>query len=154
MLFLLTAAPVRAQGPHAFQVRCAVCHQATGAGVPGIYPSIAGTIGNYVKLPQGRTYLVHVLLYGMSGEIESQGTTYVGLMPSAADFSDQQLSDAINYVLRKLNTTQTPPDFKPISPADFKAARGMSLSPTDVLHEREKLIAALAGTNGADHGGK
>ena len=146
LLLFLATAPVRAQGPHAFQTRCAVCHQATGEGVPGIYPPISGTIGKYVKLPQGRTFLVHLLLFGMSGEINSQGTIYEGLMPPVADFSDRELADAINYVLRKLNTHELPSGFKPITAAEFKAARASNLSPDDVLrdyrHERGVCPAA------------
>jgi hypothetical protein len=122
-----------------------VCHQASGEGVPGIYPPINGTIGKYVKLPLGRTFLVHLLLFGMSGEINSKGTIYEGLMPPVNDFSDQELAEAINYVLRKLNSHELPSGFKSITAAEFKAARASSLSPDDVLHEREKLIAALSG---------
>lgn len=154
VLVLLVAATARAQAPGVFQQRCAVCHQPTGVGIPGVYPPIAGTIGGYVWLPQGRAFLVHLLLHGMDGAITSQGTTYEGLMPPAADFNDEDLADVINYVLQNLNARQLPSDFKPINAQEFKAARADNLTPTDVLHEREKLLAALGKSSRADIGGR
>ncbi|MGO9604107.1 MAG: c-type cytochrome [Candidatus Binataceae bacterium] len=153
-LVLLETVPARAQAPGVFQQRCAVCHQQTGVGIPGVYPPIADTIGGYVRLPQGRAFLIHLLLHGMDGEITSQGTTYEGLMPPAADFSDEDLADAINYVLQSLNARQLPTGFKPITPQEFKAARAYNLTPTDVLQEREKLLAALGKLSRADSAGR
>ena len=86
---------------------------------------------------------MHLLLYGMTGTLESGGVAYEGLMPSAADISDQDLAVAINYVVRKLNAGETPRDFKPYTAAEFKAGRGPGLTPQEVFREREKLIATL-----------
>jgi mono/diheme cytochrome c family protein len=143
LLPLFFAVPARAQVPKAFRDRCAVCHQANGEGITGVYPPLAGTIGRYVQLPEGRSYLVHLLLFGMTGTITSKGTAYEGWMPPASDYSDNELAEAIDYVLSKLNAKELPAGFKPITAADFKAARGADLSPSNVLQEREKLIAAL-----------
>jgi mono/diheme cytochrome c family protein len=140
---LLAAAPARAQSPPAFQHRCAVCHQATGSGVPGIYPPLADTIGAYVRLPQGRTFLIHLLLFGMDGKIKSQGAYYEGLMPPAPDLSDSDLAEAINYVLRTLNAATLPHDFQPFTATEFKTARASRLTATDVFQEREKLVGLL-----------
>jgi mono/diheme cytochrome c family protein len=142
-ILLFATAPARAQAPSAFQQRCVVCHQATGAGIPGAYPPIAGTLGEYVKNKQGRTWLVHLLLYGMSGPMSSQGATYNGLMPPAKEFSDEELADAINYVLHDFNAKQLPRHFKALKPAEFKAARATPMTPIEVFHEREKLLSAI-----------
>ena len=140
---LLAVAPARAEAPLAFQQRCAVCHQASGSGVPGIYPPLKDTIGAYLRLPQGRTFLIHLLLFGMVGKIKAQDDIYEGLMPPAADLSDSDLAEAINYVLRTLNSTTLPHDFKPFTAMEFKTARASGLTATDVLQERERLIVSL-----------
>jgi cytochrome c5 len=140
---LLVVVPARAQAPPVFQQRCAVCHQATGSGVPGIYPPLKDTIGAYARLPQGRTFLIHVLLFGMDGAIKSHGAVYEGLMPPAADLSDSDLAEAINYALGTLNAATLPRDFKPFTAMEFKTARSSRVTATDVFHEREKVITAL-----------
>jgi cytochrome c5 len=140
---LLAVAPGHAQGSPVFQHRCAVCHQATGSGVPGIYPPVKDTIGAYARLPQGRTFLIHLLLFGMDGAIKSHDAIYDGLMPPAADLSDSDLAEAINYMLRTLNAATLPRDFKPFTAMEIKTARASRLTATDVFHEREKLIMAL-----------
>ena len=149
IIAVFATAPAGAQSPHAFRQRCAVCHQANGAGIPGDYPSIAGTIGVYVKVQQGREFLIHLLLFGMNGAIKSHGASYEGLMPSAADFNDKELSEALNYVLLKLNADTVTHDFKPYTAAEFKDARSHKMSPSAVLKERESLMQALGtGANG------
>src|SRR5262249_34538181 len=140
---LLAVAPANGQAPPAFQQRCAVCHQATGSGVPGIYPPLKDTIGGYVRLPAGRTFLIHLLLFGMDGAIKSGGAVYDGFMPPAADLSDSDLAEAINYLFRTLNAATAPHDFQPFTPMEFRTARASRLTATDVFHEREKLIALL-----------
>ena len=143
VFLLLAVAPARAQAPLAFQQRCAVCHQATGSGVPGTYPPLNDTIGAYVRLPQGRTFLIHVLLFGMDGKIESQGAVYEGLMPSAADLSDSDLAEAINYVLKTFNSATLPHNFQPFTAAEFKMLRASRLTANDVFQERARLITLL-----------
>ena len=120
-----------------------MCHQATGSGVPGIYPPLKDTIGTYVRVPLGRAFLIDLLLFGMDGAIKSDGAVYEGFMPPAADLSNSDLAEAINYVLRTLNAATLPRDFKPFTAREFKTARTSRLAATDVLHEREKLITAL-----------
>ena len=149
---LLAAAPARAQAPPTFQQRCAVCHQATGSGVPGIYPPLKDTIGTYVRVPLGRAFLIDLLLFGMDGAIKSDGAVYEGFMPPAADLSNSDLAEAINYVLRTLNAGTLPRNFEPFTPIEFKTARANRLTANDVFHEREKLLALLDKGAGASSG--
>jgi mono/diheme cytochrome c family protein len=141
---MLAAATASAAPPRAFEQRCAVCHQPSGAGIAGLYPPLAGTVGSYLKVPAGRAYLIHLLLYGMNGDIKSGGTSYQGWMPPAADFSDSELADALNYVMREMNGDDLPRGFKPFTAGEFKAAREAKISPGDVHREREKVMAELA----------
>jgi len=130
--------------PDAFQRRCVVCHQADGAGVPGVYPPIANTVGGYVRIKEGREFLIHLMLYGMTGQIDSHGVIYVGLMPPIGDASDAEISVILNYVLETLNKQQLPRGFKPIAATEVKTARKIALSPVDMVKQREKLLKALS----------
>ena len=69
---------------NSFNARCATCHQQNAQGLPGMYPPLADSIGNELRLKRGREYLIEVVLNGMAGSIEVNGTTYVGLMPEFA----------------------------------------------------------------------
>jgi mono/diheme cytochrome c family protein len=66
-------------GAALYTQHCMACHQATGAGIPGAFPPIAGHIGELVAAD--RAYPAKLVLFGMMGAIEVKGTTYAGVMP-------------------------------------------------------------------------
>ena len=80
-LGLLTAATAASaqgtDGKQVYSTTCAACHQATGQGVEGVYPPLAGSewvTGDASKL-------VRIVLHGMTGPVEVAGETYSGAMP-------------------------------------------------------------------------
>lgn len=73
----LTEAQILARGRTAYQT-CVACHQATGQGVPGVYPPLAGS--EWVTGSEER--LIRVLLHGLTGPIQVKGNTYNQLMPA------------------------------------------------------------------------
>jgi hypothetical protein len=79
--------------------RCAACHLANGAGVPGAFPRLAGRIGEAAKTDAGRSYLVLTVSAGMSGLIEVDGAKIRGAMPAQAGMSDADIAAALNYAL-------------------------------------------------------
>jgi mono/diheme cytochrome c family protein len=80
------AAPVAADGAQIFASRCASCHQTTGAGLPGVFPPLAGS-----ELVNGDANKVaEILLLGIDGPITVKGATFHGVMPAFG----HQLSDA------------------------------------------------------------
>ena len=121
-------------GAGVYQTNCAACHQANGQGVPGAFPPLAGHAGELLT-SQGRDYLPTVLLYGLQGPIDVQGTTYNGVMPAWSQLSDEQLAAVVNFVLTEWNAEQLPAEFEPYTPAEFAAVRGQDLSADDV-HQR------------------
>jgi mono/diheme cytochrome c family protein len=134
----------RADGRGIFLSNCAVCHQPSGKGVPGVYPPLAGSVGRYVALKDGRTYLIRVLANGMGGKIQVGNNTFEGDMPPWPQLSDQQIADVLDYVLTGLNAKLLPAHFKPITAAEVKAERTGQFS-SDQLHaERESLLKALS----------
>jgi mono/diheme cytochrome c family protein len=128
-----------------FNANCAMCHQLGAAGVPGQFPRLAGRAGAIAATATGRLYLERVVLFGLMGKITVDGASIVGgVMPSFASLSDQDLADALDYVVSlepsgKLNWKGTV--FKP---ADIAAVRaGKPLSPTQV---HELRAAAVGGS--------
>ena len=81
-LALMAGAPAaRADGHNTYISNCAVCHQPDGKGAPSVYPPLAGTVGKYVALKDGRTYIIDVVSFGMGGKIDSSGDSFEGDMP-------------------------------------------------------------------------
>ncbi|MGJ8638500.1 MAG: c-type cytochrome [Opitutaceae bacterium] len=85
-------------GQKIFKQQCAVCHQATGAGVPGVYPPIAGS-----EWVTGHPEVVsRILINGLSGPIEVAGKTFNGNMPAfgpgGMNLSNKDLAGVITYI--------------------------------------------------------
>ncbi len=67
---------------------CVGCHQASGAGMPPVYPPLRNS--PFVTGDPSR--LVRILLRGLEGELEVEGVTYRGVMPAAPIQSDADLA--------------------------------------------------------------
>lgn len=88
------AAGAAVDGKQVFTVNCVACHQASGKGLPGVFPPLDGSewVGG-----DERT-LVNILLHGVSGELTVMGNTYKGAMPSFQQLSDAELAAVASYV--------------------------------------------------------
>lgn len=83
-----------AKGAQLFASTCAACHGAQGAGVPGVFPPLAG---NPVVNAKDPTEHISVVLHGLHGRTIN-GTAYAAQMPSfAAQLSDEQIADIIGH---------------------------------------------------------
>ena len=79
--------------------QCAACHQMSGQGVPGAFPPLVGS--DWVTGDEKRA--ARILLFGLQGPIEVNGTTYNGVMPgfgpeSGYGFSEQQIAAVLTYI--------------------------------------------------------
>lgn len=84
----------KVDGKLLFGSKCAACHQASGMGVPGVFPPLAGSewvLGD-------EKVLANILLHGISGEIEVKGTTYKGAMPSWYSLTDDELAAVMSHI--------------------------------------------------------
>jgi len=143
LAFVAGAGTAWADGHNVFISNCAVCHQPDGKGAPGVYPPLAGAVGRYVALKDGRTYLIDVLSFGMGGKIESGGDSFEGDMPPWPQLSDQDVAHVLTYVLIGLNPKLLPADFKPISADEVKAERARQLNAATIHTERDSVIKEL-----------
>jgi mono/diheme cytochrome c family protein len=81
-------------GSQLFTGKCAGCHQATGLGVPGVFPPLAAS----PWVTESPTRLVQILLHGIQGPIEVRGVTYAGMMPSWKSLSDAEIAAVARYI--------------------------------------------------------
>lgn len=129
-----------ALGEQVYAANCASCHQATGAGIPGAFPPLAGHAPELVDVEGGRTYLVDALLYGLQGQINVLGTSYNGVMPAWAFLSDEQIAAVANYSLYTWdNDADLPDGFTPITADEVAAERGKGWSGSDAYDLRTEI---------------
>ncbi|HYG45144.1 MAG TPA: cytochrome c [Bordetella sp.] len=84
-----------ADGKALFNANCVACHQATGAGIPGVFPPLDGS--EWV-MGDSRV-VVNILLHGIEGEIKVKDTMYNGNMPPFGDkFSDDEVAAVATYI--------------------------------------------------------
>jgi mono/diheme cytochrome c family protein len=133
-------------GAHTYDGNCAGCHQRSGHGIAGGFPPLAGHAPD-VLAKSGRAFVVRLVLFGMTGAIEVDGTQYNGNMPSWGDsLKDDEIAAVIDFALSAWdNDKRLPKDFKPIVPAEIAAARAENLTPEQVYAMRQQ-GAPRAGT--------
>jgi len=95
-----------AEGKKLFNANCVACHQATGQGVPGTFPPLAGS--EWVVGSEDR--VVRILLHGLSGPVTVKGAQYNNAMPafgqgSGYNWSDEKVSYVLTYVRQAFGNT-------------------------------------------------
>ena len=104
-----------AKGAALFTTHCAVCHQATGEGVPGAFPPLKGNAA--VDNPDP-TLHIHTVLYGAQG-VTIGAVKYPGAMPPfASQISDADIANIVNYERSSWGNQA-----KPVRPTDVAAVR-------------------------------
>jgi len=82
-------------GKSYFSANCVQCHQSNGAGMPGVYPPLAGS--EYVN--GGSWRLGMILLKGLQGPVTVEGHLFNGAMPSwEKTLTDKKISAILTYV--------------------------------------------------------
>ncbi|QEA11648.1 c-type cytochrome [Comamonas flocculans] len=89
-----------------YAANCASCHQASGAGLPGVFPPLDGSewVHGSPKI------LANIVLHGIDGEITVKGNTYKGLMPSFAQLSDAELAGVLTHIRSSWSNQNEPVD--------------------------------------------
>jgi len=84
----------RAAGKALYATNCNACHQATGQGIPGTYPPLAGS--EYVI--KGEKRPIAILLHGLSGPLKVNGKGYNGAMPAIGAKSNTEVAQILSYI--------------------------------------------------------
>ncbi|HEX3141292.1 MAG TPA: c-type cytochrome, partial [Rhizobacter sp.] len=82
-------------GQALFAGTCSVCHQANGAGLPGVFPPLAKS--DYLAGDPNRA--VGVVLHGLSGKVTVNGSEYNSVMPPMNQLNDDEVANIVTYVL-------------------------------------------------------
>ena len=98
---------------------CIQCHQATGQGIPGTYPPLAGS--DFVNGPADR--VISIVLYGLQGPVHVSGKTFNAAVmpsfgPSGFNWSDEKLAAVLTYVRQEWTNKSAP-----ITPEQVAAVR-------------------------------
>jgi mono/diheme cytochrome c family protein len=106
---LLAAGALSAQQPpdgaKIYAATCQACHQVTGLGLPNQFPPLAGS--EWVTGSEER--LLRIVLHGVVGEIEVEGETFNGAMPTwGPTFKDEELAAVASYVRRSWGNNAAP----------------------------------------------
>lgn len=83
-----------ARGRRVYATQCAMCHQAQGQGLPGVYPPVADSswvVGDE-RLP------IKVVLHGLQGPITVRGNEYNGVMQALGSLSDRDIAAVVSYI--------------------------------------------------------
>lgn len=138
-----TAAPAgdfkwQTLGARTYDTNCSGCHQRGGRGIAGGFPPLAGHAPQLLE-QKGGAFMVRLVLFGMTGAIEVEGTHYSGVMPSWSSLCDDEIAAVIDHVLTAWgNDQKLPKDFKPVLPSDVAAVRAVNLTPEQVYAMREQ----------------
>lgn len=112
---LAAAGPPKQDGPpdpmvvgkRIFSQNCVVCHQATGLGVPGQFPPLAGSEWVLSQDWHGDNHLVKIILHGLQGPIKVKGNDYNNAMP-AQKLDDAQIAAVLTYIRNEWGNSAPP----------------------------------------------
>ena len=89
------AAQNMANGKKIYELRCLVCHQADGGGVPNMNAPLDGStnvVGNNIAR------LVKIIKKGYSEKIALDGYYYSNVMTPNPDLSDADIANVLSYI--------------------------------------------------------
>src|SRR5262245_45103817 len=95
---------ILAKGKAQFELRCAICHEVTGQGKPGIAPPLA--LSEWVNTP-GPGRIGRIALHGLKDPIEVKGQQYdLNMTPGlAAGLSPEDFAALLSYVRQSWGNT-------------------------------------------------
>ncbi len=82
-------------GGRVYASRCIACHQASGEGLAGVFPPLAGS--EWVTGDEAT--LVALVLHGITGPLTVKGKQYAGAMPAfAGQLQDAELAALLTHI--------------------------------------------------------
>jgi len=118
------------------KANCMVCHQATGQGLPGQFPPLAGSEWVLAKEP-GR--IIRIVLDGLQGLITVSGKEFNGSMvPWKDNLSDEDIAAVLTYIRSSWGNNAPAVTVEQVKAVRAKeASRSSSWLPDDLLKVQE-----------------
>jgi mono/diheme cytochrome c family protein len=98
----------RVVGKRLFTANCVACHQSTGLGVAGQFPTLVGSEWVLTEGWNGDNHLVSILLHGLQGPVQVKGATYNGAMPPWKQLKDDQIAAILTYIRSEWGNNESP----------------------------------------------
>lgn len=95
-------------GKRLYTANCVACHQATGQGVAGQFPTLVDSEWVLSRDWHGDNHLVKILLHGLQGPIQVKGNTYNGAMPPWKQLKDEQIAAILTYIRNEWGNSAPP----------------------------------------------
>jgi len=106
-------------GEQIYYIYCGACHQRSGKGATGRFPTLVDT-----KWVTGdKDTLINIVLHGMKGPIEVKGEAYNSEMPQHSFLNDDQIAKVLTYVRSNFGNTSSA-----ITAEEVKKVRAASLN--------------------------
>ncbi len=106
-----------------YTLNCWGCHKPRAEGIPGTVPRLAHSMGDFLKVPGGREYLVEV----------------PGV--AASSLTDAEVAEVLNWLLYTFNKAELPAGFKPYTAAEVADYRPHQL--VKITETRDELVKRL-----------
>jgi len=130
-------------GQRVYLLNCAICHQADGTGVPGLYPPLVDS--EWVQGDPDR--LIRITLHGLMGRLVIRGVYYNSAMTPFVRLSDRQIAAVLTFIRGNPDWKNNAP---PVRPEDVAAIRAMYPGRTHAWTAAE--LAAVARPQSAPAG--
>lgn len=106
-----------------YALHCQGCHLADGAATPGLVPALDGALGRFMRVREGRAYLVR--------------------LPNvaASPLDDAETAALLNWIVRRFAQHELPADFQPYTAAEVALGRRAPL--VDIEGERRAILRLL-----------
>jgi len=120
---------------------CMACHQANGQGLPGVAPSLVGSVwvAGRAEVP------IKIVLHGLSGPIEVNGESWNMLMPgfgaAGGPIDDEKIAGILTYIRRQWGN-----EASAVTTAEIAAQRQATPARTTPWTAAELLPALTPGT--------
>jgi mono/diheme cytochrome c family protein len=118
-------------GAQIYSAQCVACHQANGAGLPGVFPPLAGS----EWVVGADNVAAAILLHGVTGKLTVKGAAYNGQMPAFKDkLGDAEIAAVLSHIRSNFGNSAAK-----VTPEAVKAARDADAGRKDPLNGDDDL---------------